>query len=75
MSRKHATQICPDLFVGLTDTQRRAVVRNLAWSMPDEAEPSRAEVIDMVQYVAGTLSNAEYARRCSRRDARSAARR
>lgn len=75
MSRKPATELWPDLFGGLTDGQRREVVRNLAWSMPDETQPSRVEVVDMVQYVAGKLSNAEYARRCSRRDARSAARR
>lgn len=68
MNKRTAADIWPDLFTGLTVSQRAAVLHNLAWSMPDENEPSRDEVSDMVQYVIGDLTNAEYARRCSRRD-------
>jgi hypothetical protein len=56
----------PELFVGLTPGQRRTVVRNLAHAHPDGMEPTRAEVDDMVQYVVGEITQAEYARRCSR---------
>jgi len=60
----------PELFVGLTAGQRHAVVRNLARSQPDGMEPTRAEVDNMVQYVVGEISDAEYARRCSGRGTR-----
>ncbi|GAW54771.1 hypothetical protein [Nocardioides sp. PD653] len=68
MTKRTAAGLWPDLFTGLTMSQRAAVLRNLTWSMPDENEPSREEVSDMVRYVTGELTNAEYARRCSRRD-------
>lgn len=68
MNKRTTAELWPDLFTGLTATQRAAVVHNLAWSMPDENEPSREEVRDMVRYVTGELTNAEYARRCSLRD-------
>lgn len=57
----------PDLFVGLTPGQRHAVVRSLARSQSGGALPTRTEVDDMVQYVVGEISDAEHARRCSRR--------
>jgi hypothetical protein len=70
MSRFSVTARWPDLFVGLTPGQRRTVVRNLARSWHDGWEPTRSDVDDLVQYVVGEISEAEYARRRSaRRDA------
>jgi hypothetical protein len=67
MSRPSVVGRWPDLFVGLAPGQRHAVVRNLARSHQGGSQPTRAEVDNMVQYVVGEISDAEYARRCSGR--------
>lgn len=67
--RRSVIELWPELFAGLTAGQRDEVVGNLAWSLPDEAQPSRAEVDDMVAYVTGQLTKTEYAHRCADRDA------
>jgi hypothetical protein len=56
----------PDLFVGLTSGQRQTVVRSLARSHRGGAQPTRTEVDNMVQYVVGEITEAEYARRGAR---------
>lgn len=66
MNCRSVTVRWPDLFVGLTPGQRRTVVRNLAHADPEGREPTRAAVDDMVQYVVGEITQAEYVRRCSR---------
>lgn len=55
----------PDLFVGLTPGQRRLVVLKLDEEVAGDQAPTRDEVDDMVQYVVGEITEAEYIQRRS----------
>lgn len=55
----------PELFVGLTPGQRRLVVLKLDEADTGGQTPTRDEVDDMVQYVVGEITQAEYVQRRS----------
>ena len=53
----------PELFVQLTDKQRRAVVQSLAASWHEGWVPTRESVENLTDYARGAIDAAEYDRR------------
>ncbi|MEH0111415.1 hypothetical protein V6N00_17045 [Tersicoccus sp. MR15.9] len=62
-TRLDIEQRWPDLFDGLTETQRWSVVQSLAAAWHEGWEPNRADVANLTDYAAGRVDHAEYARR------------
>lgn len=53
----------PELFDGLEHEVRSIVVASLANSALEGAEPSRDDIVDMIEYATGQITAAEYHRR------------
>jgi hypothetical protein len=53
----------PELFEGLTETQRWSVVQSLALAWHEGWEPNRADVANLTEFAAGRIDHAEYTRR------------
>lgn len=53
----------PELFDGLTESQRWSVVQPLAAAWHEGWELNRADVANLTDYAAGRIDHAEYARR------------
>ncbi|MBF4463245.1 MULTISPECIES: hypothetical protein [unclassified Rathayibacter] len=53
----------PELFDGLTKTQRWSIVQSLAAAWHEGWEPNRADAANLTDFVAGRIDDAEYTRR------------
>ncbi|MBB3159543.1 hypothetical protein FHS07_003278 [Microbacterium proteolyticum] len=53
----------PELFDGLTESQRWSVVQSLAAAWHEGWEPNHADVANLTDYAAGRIDHADYARR------------
>lgn len=53
----------PELFDGLTESQRWSVVQSLAAAWHEGWEPNRADVANLTDYAAGRIDHTEYTRR------------
>lgn len=57
---KSAVAQWPELFTGLTDEQRRAVMNALAGSWHEGWKPNREDVADLTDYARGAITMDEY---------------
>lgn len=62
-TRFDVEQRWPELFDGLTETQRWSVAQSLAAAWHEGWEPNRADVANLTEYAGGRIDHAEYIRR------------